>query len=248
MNEDNFQDDIEISFLEMFYVLLKKWWLILIGMIVGAVVMMIITVYMITPMYRSQAFLYILSKTTSVTSIADIQIGSAVSADFEIIATSKPVIDGAIEKIKKECNKTFTRQDIKSRLEVNNIEDTRILQISVTDANPENACIIANAIAQSTASQMAEIMKSDPPTMVERAEIEKTPVSPSLIKNMFLGAFAMGFLICVILVITSLANDNIKTEEQVRKYLDAPTLVTIPYISEKNREREMLKKKRRNRD
>lgn len=248
MNEDNFQDDMEISFLEMFYVLLKKWWLILIGMIVGAVVMMIITVYMITPMYRSQAFLYILSKTTSVTSIADIQIGSAVSADFEIIATSKPVIDGAIEKIKKETNKTFTRQDIKSRLEVNNIEDTRILQISVTDADPENACIIANAIAQSTASQMAEIMKSDPPTMVERAEIEKAPVSPSLIKNMFLGAFAMGFLICVILVIISLANDNIKTEEQVRNYLDAPTLATIPYISEKNREREMSKKKRRNKD
>lgn len=248
MNEDNFQDDMEISFLEMFYVLLKKWWLILIGMIVGAVVMMIITVYMITPMYQSQAFLYILSKTTSVTSIADIQIGSAVSADFEIIATSKPVIDGAIEKIKKDTDKTFTRQDIKSRLEVNNIEDTRILQISVTDANPENACIIANAIAQSTASQMAEIMKSDPPTMVEKAEIEKDPVSPSLLKNMVLGAFAMGVLICVILVIISLANDNIKTEEQVRNYLDAPTLATIPYISEKNREREMSKKKRRNKD
>ena len=95
---------------------------------------------------------------------------------------------------------------------------------------------------------MAEIMKSDPPTMVEKAEIEKAPVSPSLIKNMFLGAFAMGFLICVILVIISLANDNIKTEEQVRNYLDAPTLATIPYISEKNREREMSKKKRRNKD
>lgn len=245
MNKNIIQDDdIDINFLEMLHVLLKKWWLILIGGLVGAIVMMLITAYLITPLYQSQAILYILSKSTSVTSFADIQIGSAVSEDLEIIATSKPVIDGAIKKIKEEENKTFTRTDIKNMLEVSNVEDTRILKIIVTSENPEDAYLVANAIAETTSSQMAEIMKSDPPTTVERAEVEKKPISPSLVKNTILGAVIAGFLVCVILIIEYMLNDNIKNEEQVMKHLGVPTLVTIPYISEKDRERETARRQK----
>lgn len=246
MSKDKFlEEDLDINFLEILYVLLRKWWMILIGGLVGAILMMVITTYMITPKYQSQAILYVLSKSTSVTSFADIQIGSAVSEDLEIIATSKPVIDGAIEKVKNSTGKIFTRGDVKDMLQVSNVEDTRILKIIVTGTNPEDACSIANAIAETTASQMAEIMKSDPPTTVERAEVEEKPISPSLIKNMILGAAIAMFLICVVLVVTFAMNDNIKNEEQVKRYLDAPTLVTIPYISDKDKARISEKKRKR---
>ena len=246
MNEEMIlDDDKDIDFLEIIHVLLKKWWLILISGLVGAIVMMIVTTYLITPLYQSQAILYILSKSTSVTSFADIQIGSAVSEDLEIIATSKPVIDGAIKKVKEESGKEFSRAEIKSMLDVSNVEDTRILNIVVTSSNPEDACIIANAIAETTSSQMAVIMKSDPPTTVEKAEVEIVPISPNLMKNMFLGAVLAGLLVSIVLVVSHVLNDNIKTEEHVRKYLDAPTLVTIPYISEKDKEREQQIKKQR---
>lgn len=246
MNEEMIRDDdMEIDFLEMLHVLLKKWWLIVIGGLVGAIVMMLVTTYLITPLYQSKAVLYILSKSTSVTSIADIQIGSAVSEDLEIIATSKPVIDGAIKKIKEQNGKEFTRADIKDMLEVSNVEDTRILNIVVTSENPEDACMIANAIAETTSSQMAEIMKSDPPTTVEKAEVESNPISPSLVKNIFLGAVLAMLLVGGFLVVGYILNDNIKTEEHVTKYLGVPTLVTIPYISEKDKEREQEAKKRR---
>lgn len=245
MNKDRFQDDeMELDFLEIIQVLLKKWWLIVIGGLVGAIVMMLITTYLITPMYQSRSILYILSKSTSVTSFSDIQIGSAVSEDLEIIATSKPVIDGARKKIKEETGKEFSRAEIQNMLEVSNVEDTRILNIVVTSESPEDACIIANAIAETTSSQMAEIMKSDPPTTVEKAEVEKNPISPSLIKNMFLGAVLAAFLVCAVLIASFMLNDNIKNEEHVRKYLDAPTLATIPYISDKDKEREHQAKKR----
>lgn len=236
MNKEILRDEeLDINFLEILYVLLRKWWLILIGGLVGAIVMMLITTFMITPKYQSRAILYILSKSTSVTSFADIQIGSAVSEDLEIIATSKPVIDGAREKVKKNTGKDFSRSDIKDMLDVSNVEDTRILNIVVTSENPEDACNIANAIAETTASQMAEIMKSDPPTTVERAEVEEKPISPSLIKNTILGSFVTMFLICVALIVRYIMNDNIKNEEQVKRYLGAPTLVTIPYISGKDK-------------
>lgn len=244
MNKEMLQDEeLDINFLEILYVLLRKWWIILIGGLVGAIVMMVVTTYMITPMYQSQAILYILSKSTSVTSFADIQIGSAVSEDLEIIATSKPVIDGAREKVKENTGKDFSRDEVKSMLDVSNVDDTRILNIIVTSENPEDACNIANAIAETTASQMAEIMKSDPPTTVEKAEVEPNPISPSLMKNTILGAFMAMFLICIALIVRYILNDNIKNEEQVKRYLGVPTLVTIPYIGEKDKAKLIEKEK-----
>ena len=96
MNENLIQnEEIEIDILELFHALFKKWWLILIGGLTGAFVMGTITQFLITPQYESSAMLYVINKTTTVTTMADIQIGSALSSDFAVIATSKPVIDTA---------------------------------------------------------------------------------------------------------------------------------------------------------
>lgn len=234
-NIRKFQDD-EIDLVELFHVLLRKWWLIALCAIIGGGAALGVTVGLITPMYESNAMLYILNKTTTVTSLADIQMGSALTEDFAVIATSKPVIDGAIERIKKDEEVTFTRSEVQKMLTVTNKADTRILVITATDADPKKACMVANAVAKETASQMAEIMKSDPPTTVEQAEVAENPVSPNVMKNTAVGFMAGIVLICGILVLRHLMNDNIKTEEDVERYLGVPVLASIPYNKEHEKE------------
>ena len=168
MNKE-YDDEVEIDLGALLQTLLRKWWLIAICAIIGAGLALGGTVLFITPKYESQAMLYILNKTTSVTSLADIQIGSALTADFEVIATSKPVIDGAIESLKKEEGKTFTRKEIANMLSVTNKDDTRILVITATSENPQDACIVANAVAENTGIKKGDILNTDPPTTVENA-------------------------------------------------------------------------------
>ena len=161
MNENLIQNEvIEIDLLELFHALLKKWWLILIGGMIGAIIMGAITQFMITPLYESSAMLYVLNKTTSVTTMADIQIGSALSSDFEVIAKSKPVIDTAIKQLEEETGKKYTRKNITDALEVHNIDDTRLLKITITHEDSQIASDMANAVAEAASSQMAEIMKT----------------------------------------------------------------------------------------
>ncbi len=241
MNKE-YDDEVEIDLGALLQTLLRKWWLIIICAVIGAALALGGTVLFITPKYESQAMLYILNKTTSVTSLADIQIGSALTADFEVIATSKPVIDGAIETLKKEEGKTFTRKEITDMLSVTNKDDTRILVITATSENPQDACIVANAVAENTATKMGEIMKSDPPTTVENAEVTEKPVSPSLKKNTAIGFLLGAILVCAILVIRFLLNDNIKTEDDVEKYLGLSTLVAIPKEKGKDRKKKEVKK------
>ena len=247
MNEKQFleHEEMEIDLIELLHVLLRKWWLILIVALVGFAASVGYTKFMVTPMYQSQAMLYVLPNTTSVTSVTDLQIGMAITGDFEVIATSKPVIDKAIQTIQVEEGLKLKRSDIQGMVMVENMEDTRILVIKATSADPKKACMVANAMAEATAVRMAEITKKDPPTTVEMAEVAKSPISPSMTKNAALGFLLGAVLVCGVLVVQFLLNDNIKTEEDVEKYLGESTLVSIPLIRAKadNKKDELNKQK-----
>lgn len=109
MNEyEEYLDETEIDLQELFYVLLKNWVLIAISTVLVGVLALGYTIFLVTPQYKSDAMLYILTKTTSVTSLADLQLGSELTEDFAIIATSKPVIDGAIDTVEREHNIELT--------------------------------------------------------------------------------------------------------------------------------------------
>lgn len=114
------ENEMEIDLVSLFFYLIDKWKLLFLGAVVG-VVLAGALVFFQTPMYESNSTLYVLSKTTSITSMADLQVGTELTSDFSVIATSKPVIDGAIKTLKKD-NIKLTRNEIKSFLkkEVNN--------------------------------------------------------------------------------------------------------------------------------
>lgn len=241
--EEQYIEDDGRELLELIYALLKKWWIIACGGIVGAVVAMFITMYFIAPKYESSAMLYILNKTTSITSMADIQIGEALTEDFEIIASSKPVLDLAISKIEKQYGKTFTREDILKMLTLS--KESRILIVKTKCGDPWDACIVANAMSEAICERLASIMKSDPPTTVESAEISAEPVSPSLLQNTVLGAFGGIVFACIIVGLLFILNDRINTESDIEKYLGVSTLAVIPYINENTRKKEGRKEKKK---
>ncbi len=222
------REEMEIDLGSLLKEALRRWWVFIIAAAICGLLALIATVALITPQYESRAMLYILSKTTSVTSFADFQISTELTADFEVIATSKPVIDGALERIKKEEGITLTRENIEGMLTVTNAADTRILMITATNPDPSVACIVANAVAAETADQMAYIMKADPPTTVEQAEVSSEPVSPSLLRNTVMGILAGIFLVAAYVVVFYIRNDNIKNQEEVERYLGLNTLAVIP--------------------
>lgn len=244
MNEKQYTDTKvqEIDLIEIAHALWKKWWLIAVMAIIGATAAILITKFAVTPMYQSRAMLYVLPNTTSVTSVTDLQIGTAITGDFVVIATSKPTVDKAIDTIWAKEGVRMTRGQIQGMISVVNEEDTRIITVRATSANPEYACIVANAMAEATAERMAEITKKDPPTTVEMAEVSTVPVSPSVQKNAFVGFMAGALFVCAILFIQYLMNDNIKTEEDVERYLNTVVLASIPYVKNREQKKNELKR------
>ena len=222
--EQNVFDD-GIDLMELALVLLHHWWLLIIGALVGGVIAGAYTTIAITPLYRASSTIYIFNKTTSITSLSDIQLGTQLTVDFQIIARTREVLEAVID----ECDLKMTSGALRSSVSVTNPTDSHMLTISVTNPDPELAARIANSLADILRQQVADVMNTDKPSTVERAVVPTRPYSPSLSGNMEKGAL-IGFVVIVaFLVIRFLLDDTISTEEDVRKYLGLNTLATIPY-------------------
>ena len=227
-------DEMEIDLGEIFHLLMNKLWIIVLCFIIGATLAFGGTKLLITPKYSASSMIYILTKTTSVTSLADIQMGTQLTADFEILATSRPVLGEVIEKL----NLDYTYEELKSMIQTDNQTDTRILRFTVLDANAKEAKKIANELADVTAERVAYVMSSDKPKVVEEAVVPKYPSSPNTKKNTAMGGLAFAFVAATVIVLRYLMNDTIQTEEDIKKLADAQgkSVETIKAIIESLKE------------
>ena len=114
-------EEMEIDLLELFGVLIRKWKFLLLGLIIGGVLAGGYT-WLQTPVYQSTAKLYVLSSTTSITSVADLQLGTELSTDFVEIAQSRPVIDTAIETLEADEGITLTRDEVHTMTSLSGFE------------------------------------------------------------------------------------------------------------------------------
>ena len=220
----NQDDEIEIDLKELFYVIKRKLWIILLTGIVGAVGFGLFTAMVMKPVYTSSTMLYIVNKTTTLTSLTDLQLGTQLTKDYKVLVTSRPVTGQVITNL----DLNLSHEQLVKKIKVDNPTDTRILTISVEDTDPYMAKSIADEFASVASARMAEIMDSAPPNIVEEAYLPTQKTKPSITKNTMIGGLAGVFLAGAVILVQFVMNDAIKTPEDVEKYLGLNTLATIP--------------------
>lgn len=222
-------DEIEIDLLELFMALKRRFWLILAITVLGGGIAGLFSKFVLTPQYTSTAMVYILSKETTLTSLADLQIGSQLTKDYAVIVTSRPVLEDVIEKLDLDAaDAEFTYKNLKEKITIENPKDTRILSITAEDPDPQMAKAIADTVAETASSYIGDIMEMIPPKMIEDGAVPIHKTSPSNTKNALIGAFAGFALVCGIIVLEVLMNDTVRTEEDVEKYLGLTVLAMVP--------------------
>lgn len=217
-------DEIEIDLMELLRALWHRLWLIILAAVLFGGGVGAFSKFVLTPQYTSTAMMYILSKETTLTSLADLQIGSQLTKDYMIVATSRPVLEGIIGELGLNLN----YEELKSKITITNPNDTRILSISAQDPDPHMAKTLADSVATTSSEYIGDIMEMVPPKIIEEGVPATVPSSPSNRKNALLGALAGMFLVCGIIVLKVIMNDAIKTEDDVERYLGISVLASVP--------------------
>ena len=111
---------------------------------------------------------------------------------------------------------------------VSNPTNTRILYITATSTDPEEAKVLADTYADVAREFIATTMDTREPNMFEEALRPTSPSSPSKTRNVAIG-FMLGFIAaCGIITVRYLMDDKIHSSEDVEKYLGIPTLGMLP--------------------
>lgn len=236
----NQEDEIEIDLKELFYVLKRKIWVILLTGLMGAISFGLFTSVVLKPIYTSSTMLYIVNKTTTLASLADLQLGTQLTKDYKVLVTSRPVTTQVIS----DLDLNLSHEELVKKIKVENPVDTRILTISVEDTDPYRAKSIADEVATVSSARMAKIMDSAPPNVVEEGYLPTKKTRPSVTKNTVLGGIVGALLSCAIVVALYVLNDTVKTPEDVEKYLGLNTLAAIP-LFEGNATEDRRKRKKR---
>lgn len=228
----NHDEVMEIDLLEILHVLRQKILIIILAAVVGAGLFGAYSFFVAKPVYESTAKIYILSQSTSLTSFADIQISSSLAKDYEEMVTSRPVL----KQVKQNLGLDYKYEELVEMVSINNPTDTRILQLSCQSNDPQEASDMANELAVVSKRQIADIMDTDEPTIFEKAIVEKDPVKPEKAKNILIGFLLGAILAAAVVIIRNMLNDSIKTEEDIKRYLDINVLAAIPYEKTVKRE------------
>lgn len=180
--------------------------------------------------YQSTTKLYVLSQQSENTlTNSDVMLSASLSQDYSEIFKSRDVVETVIAKLGLNIN----YDQFKARLSVSNnsSSDSRMLFITIEEGDPYLARDMAQTLVEIASEHIKDVVGEDSIRIVENANIPISKTSPR-IKLLGVIGGALGFMVAIIvIVLVSVLNDTIKTQEDIEKYLGISVLGQIP-ISE----------------
>lgn len=214
----------EIDLLELFFFLLARIKRILAVALIGALIMGVYSFILADPVYEATSKMYVLSSQDSAINISDLQIGSYLTKDYLEVFNTWEVQAMVVQNL----NLPYSYKKVRSMIEINNPDNTRMVYITAASTDPAEAANVANEFARVAQQYISEIMLTDEPSIMSEARVPTKPVSPNKALNVILGFMGGFFLMCALLLINFMLDDKIKTGEDIRRYTDMTVLAIVP--------------------
>ena len=221
---------------EYVLIVLRRWWLVVLAAIVAAVIAFVYTnaqpkTYQTSTQMMAIAQppdywldLYAKNRLASYTSLIN-------NWDF-------------VAKALQQANLNIDPNQVMGKLAVGHNPDSNTIQIVMTDTDPQRAAKVVNALADAFVSKSAtddqQIIKnySSPETkapvgtvQILKLETPSAPTTPSgpRVKLNTVAAALLGIVFGIILTfVVEYFDDTLRSEDDVDRYLDLPTLIGIP--------------------
>ena len=237
---DRTEQEAEIDLIDLAWALLDKIHYIVLCFLIGAVIMNAYSYFLVRPTYKSTAKMYVVSASkNSVVDLDALNIGTSLTADYEQLMLSYPVLEQVINKL----NLDMDSDTLAKMITLENPTDTRILNINVVSTDPKSARDIANTLMDVSVDYLPKTMSTNAPNVAQIAKLADHKDGPSYTKYTMIGALAGAFLYCMYLVVKYLMDDTIHTADDMEKYFDIVPLAVIPDVEELASEKQQKKGK-----
>ena len=216
---------MEMTLEDIFLTLKKRWLLIVSLVVIFAGVARWYTSYTYFPMYTTT--------TTVLVNRQDITLGLSSSSDFYIREDLLSTFQGIINSVK-------LRNEVANRLVTENLgsvsvssDDSSIIRIKVTHADPELVAEVANMTAIVFQEMIKEMMYDMDSSILDEAVPSYAPQSMNLSTKVMSGAILGGMVGVGICFLREYLDKTVKSPKEVELILEIPIMGVIPELNVK---------------
>lgn len=221
--------------LHQFLLIVKKRIAFIVGIPVAmGIITAIVSIFVISPSYEASATLYITNQKTATSeeevTYEEVLTNQKLVKDYREIIKSKLITKAVIDELKLN---DLTSDTLSSRITVESINDTSVLEIRVKDNSAARAMKITNKICEVFIEKATALLKINNISIVDSAEEPNGPISPKPLRLIMIS-FLISMFICLgIFYFIELLNETIKTSEDIETILGLNVLGTIPLFNMK---------------
>lgn len=186
---------------------------------------LLISKYLLTPMYTSSAHMLVDSSAESdQLNINDINASEKLLGTCVYLLTD----DAVLEEVASKLGPSYNADRLRDVLRVEALSGTMIIRITAETDDPELSARICNEMAAAAPGALRRVIKSGSVEMVGAAKPAKDPSSPNVVVNSILGML-LGFALSVVIIaLLRILDNTVKDEHDLKRVMDVPVLGEIP--------------------
>ena len=228
----------EISTGKIFTVAFKRWWIIVLSMVLCAVLMFVYSQFIATPEYMSSAKLGVTN--VNMSAYQDSIMGQSLAKECSDILMSDITLERAAERLNSysfpenggKPYRVYDNKTLKKMISTVIHTETRYFEMNVTSPDAEEAKIVCDFVAKAFCVALEEenLMNGALGTIIDYPDKPNSPASPNVLINTVMGAI-VGIVVAVFaLIICWLNKDEIEGEDWLVETYSSniPLLSVIP--------------------
>jgi len=221
-----------ISLRELFQVLRKRLWLIVLITIIAATVSAVISFFVLTPVYESKTQILV----NQAKNDQQLYSNQTVQTNVQLINTYHDIITSPaiLDKVIKELKLDGSAQSLSGQIQVTSAQDSQVAQIVVQDTSAKRATDIANTTASVFQKEVPKLMNVDNVKVLSKATLGESasPVKPQPLMNIAI-AVVVGLMVGVGLsFLLEYLDNTLKTEQDIENLLELPVMGVITTIKD----------------
>lgn len=216
---------------EMIRAVWSRAWLIAIVIVLSCAATGLATHYLIVPTYEASTKLVVNKTENSEFGLTwdDVTVNVQLVGTYKELLRTEAVMDAVSDRLPELG---LTADELLGKISVTSPNATQVMTVVVTDVSYERAALIANTLSEAFKDLVKDVMKVDNVTVLSRAsmDIAPPPVTPNLSMNMAIS-FALSLILGMgVVFMLHYLDETIKSEQDVRQYLEMPVLAVVKKI------------------
>lgn len=221
----------ELDLKELFFMFWNKKLEIILITLIFVAVGIGYSYFFVKPEYTSTTSLVLAQSSSSgqtgdgAISATDLTMNSKLVSTYSELIKRKAILGQVCENLNIPDSNI---QELRGKIKVNSAKNTEIIEISVTNKDPNIAAAIANEIAKVFGEKIVEIYNISNVYLLDRAEANAVPSNINHMKDVVIFAFIGLVIAAVYVLIANMLDNTIKTEQDVEATTELLVLSSIP--------------------